>query len=148
MRRSIYRVALSLALVTVVLACWAVQVPSVHSQSGPPCPGTICGLTMKCGGEPGFGGTPPGPASLCGSSQEGGSCEMCTGVANVNVCIPGGEGGMRCKSGTTITCGSPLKGKCTKKTAGGATYYYCKKTSGNGSSGCKFTPCDGEEPCP
>jgi hypothetical protein len=147
MRSVLSRTVFVLMLISVLTVCWNLETLSVYSQSGPPCPGQVCGLTSRCGGQLGSFGSPPGPMSMCSVGNDGDSCEYCTGTTVVNVCISGGTGGTKCKFGEPVTCGSPMKGVCKKKTALGTTFYYCERTSGRGTSSCKYTPCNGEVPC-
>jgi len=113
------------------------------------CEDMICGPAVACGGQ---GGRvePPGPLSFCSESQQGQACEYCDGTAAIRLCATLGTGGRMCHrvaAASRTQCGAPKRGICTKATVP-LTYYYCKKTTGNGTASCKSAQeCDADAPC-
>ncbi len=135
-----------------VMAIAGFVVNVAYPQTNPPCPNTICGPMTACGGQTsGIAGAPPGPMSFCSQSQVNLACEYCDGTTSFRLCAPLGTGGRECTlvaAANLTQCGAPKKGKCTKYNIGNLVYYYCKKTSGDGTVTCtNAQECNADTAC-
>lgn len=106
---------------------------------------------IACGNQ----GYPPGPYSICSSTQVGKACNSCNGTTGYRYCGSSTQQRVCTAQKPLPTCGKPFTGVCTKYyygipiTGPGTDYWLCPATTAGGTQSCSVSQaCTGDAPRP